>query len=136
MKDYEFLSSGRRVDGARPMSNLDFRMMSTETASRKEAVSKAVEAITMLATRIVTVDACIGIMKKRAPFASLDRSMAKMSRLCEELTEECMKVYGFCITDNVLAMLDCDKDERNPEDDVYNGVDLAADAPGDYGGKP
>lgn len=131
MKGYESLSSGQAV-GVRPMSDLDFKMMSKETASRSEAVSKAIEAVTVLLTRIMTVDACIDIMRRRDPFAKIDRPMSNLSRLCAEMTAECLKVYEFCVADNVLAIQTSDKDESNPED-LEDGVDVAADQIQPYG---
>ena len=126
MKGYEYLSSRLPHIGASPVSKSDIDRMAIETASDKEAISKSILAITMLITRVMTVDSCIDIMRRRDPFAKLDRAMDDMQRLCSELTAQCMMVYEFCIADNVLDLQDIDEH--------FSGdVDVAADMEESYG---
>lgn len=130
MKGYESMSSTFSRIGDKPMSDIDIQIMSAETAG-KEAISKAIEAITLLTTRVMTVDSCIDIMRRRVPFSKLDRAMDNMQRLCTELTAECMQVLEFCIADNVIAIQNNDKDE-DPQEAIRSCVDIAADPPQEY----
>lgn len=101
------------------MSVMDLEKMTVETASMKEAIPRSIKALTILLTRITTVDACIEIMRRRDPFSKIDRPFEIMQRLIGELTAECLRVYEFCVADNVLAIQDFDKEDTNPEDLDY-----------------
>lgn len=129
MKDFESLSSPIRRMGDRPLSDQDFNVLQREIATRNEAISKSIEAITILMTRIITVDACIDLLSNRAPFSSLDRAMDTMKRLCAELSAQCMEIYEFCVTDNVIS-IQYDGKSLAPQDD---NVDMAADKEAPYG---
>lgn len=121
------------------MSLLDLEKMSVETATEKEAMSRAIKAITMLTTRVMTVDACIDIMRQRKPFSGLDRVFERMLMHVQALTDDCLKVYEFCIADNVIACQEYEKDEHNDEDDLDDPlaeqVDVAAEPEEDYSRK-
>ena len=119
MKGYEDLSRFPTF-GDGPMSIMDLEKMTVETASMKEAIPRSVKAVTILLTRIATIDACIDIMRRRDPFSKIDRPLEIMQRLLGELTAECLRVYEFCVADNVLAIQAFDKEDTNPEDPDYD----------------
>lgn len=139
MKDFHDLESRIPSIGSGQMSLQDIKKISVENASENEAISHAIKAITMLATRVMTVDACIDIMRKREPFSGLDRVFERMQMYVQALSDDCLKVYEFCVADNVLACMESDIDDQN-EDDIFddplpNQVNLAADPEEVYGHK-
>ena len=128
MKGYEHLASNIRRTGSPDISKADLDALAVETASGKLAVSRSIQAVTMLITRVMTLDACIDLLRSRSPFSGMDRAMDNMRRLCTELTAQCLEVYECCVADNVIAI---QEDAEQKTDPLH---DMAAEPPKPYGG--
>lgn len=137
MRNFFDLESSIPSIGSGPISIEDLQQMTVETASEKEALSRAVKAITILFTRIMTVDSCIGTMRTREPFSGLDKVFERILTNLHFIEEDCLRIFEFCVAENVIACQTNDKVDYNDEDDLHDprssDIDIAADAPEPYG---
>lgn len=128
MKNFDDIESKTPPVGVNPISRKDVDLMAMSMASIREAIPPSIQAITMIASRVAALDACVDLLRDRSPFAALGQVLDKIQKNIQEINKDCLKIYEFCIVENMLECQDKYSDGFDPL-----SVDIAADPTEHYG---